>query len=101
MGGGSGSVRFILASTLCPSNDFVTKVGSGSTPRGDADVYVPNGSAFLRSQNIQKGVADLSDVVFIDRVAQEELRRALVHTGDVLLNITPGLNWSSGGIRSL
>ena len=73
-----------------PLKRFVTKIGSGSTPRGGADVYVPRGPAFLRSQNIQKGVVDLSDVVFIDRVAQEELRRAFVHTGDVLLNITGG-----------
>ncbi len=73
-----------------PLKRFVTKIGSGSTPRGGADVYVPRGPAFLRSQNIQKGVVDLSDVVFIDRVAQDELRRALVHTGDVLLNITGG-----------
>ena len=73
-----------------PLKRFVTKIGSGSTPRGGADVYVPSGPAFLRSQNIQKGVVDLSDVVFIDRVAQDELRRALVHTGDVLLNITGG-----------
>jgi len=51
-----------------PLKRFVTKIGSGSTPRGGADVYVPSGPAFLRSQNIQKGVVDLSDVVFIDRV---------------------------------
>ena len=73
-----------------PLKRYVTKIGSGSTPRGGGDVYVPSGPAFLRSQNIKSGVVDLSDIVFIDRVAQEELRRALVHPGDVLLNITGG-----------
>ena len=67
---------------------YVTKIGSGSTPRGGADVYVPSGSAFLRSQNVRNGLMDLSDAVFIDSAAQNELRRALVYPGDVLLNIT-------------
>ena len=73
-----------------PLKRYVTKIGSGSTPRGGADVYVPSGPAFLRSQNIRSGVIDLSDVVFLDRLAQEQLRRALVRPGDVLLNITGG-----------
>ena len=73
-----------------PLKRYATKIGSGSTPRGGADVYVPSGSAFLRSQNIRGGVIDLSDVVFIDCLAQEQLRRALVRPGDVLLNITGG-----------
>ena len=71
-----------------PLKRYATKIGSGSTPRGGANVYVPSGPAFLRSQNITNGVVDLSDVVFIDRLAEDQLRRALVHPGDVLLNIT-------------
>lgn len=71
-----------------PLKRHVTKIGSGSTPRGGADVYVTSGSAFLRSQNVNNGMIELSDVVFIDSDAQNELRRALVRPGDVLLNIT-------------
>ncbi|MCQ3805496.1 MAG: restriction endonuclease subunit S [Acidimicrobiia bacterium] len=85
----------LAESVLCrfeavPLKRYVTKIGSGSTPRGGADVYVSSGPVFLRSQNIRGGVIDLSDVVFIDRLAQDQLRRALVRPGDVLLNITGG-----------
>ncbi len=76
--------------TPLPLKRYTTKIGSGSTPRGGADVYVTTGAVFLRSQNITNGVVDFSDVVFIDRLAQDQLRRALVRPGDVLLNITGG-----------
>jgi type I restriction enzyme S subunit len=73
-----------------PLKRFVTKIGSGSTPRGGVEVYVPEGAAFLRSQNVQTGHLDLTDVAYIDSAAEAELARVRVRPGDVLLNITGG-----------
>ncbi len=69
---------------------LVSKVGSGSTPRGGADVYVDAGIAFLRSQNIRDGRVNLDDVVFISEDVDTEMSATRVQQGDVLLNITGG-----------
>jgi type I restriction enzyme S subunit len=82
--------RFLSSFEGQPLKRHATKIGSGSTPRGGGDVYVSEGAAFLRSQNVQDGQVDLSDVVFIDADAEADLTRVLVHPGDVLLNITGG-----------
>ena len=68
----------------------VTKVGSGSTPRGGTDVYVDEGVAFLRSQNIRDGRVRLDDVVFISESDDAAMSGTRVRAGDVLLNITGG-----------
>ena len=69
---------------------LVTKVGSGSTPRGGADVYVNEGVAFLRSQNVRDGRVILDDVVFISEDDDAAMSGTRVRDGDVLLNITGG-----------
>ena len=69
---------------------LVTKVGSGSTPRGGADVYVDEGVAFLRSQNVREGRVMRDDVVFITEEDDAAMPGTRVRDGDVLLNITGG-----------
>jgi type I restriction enzyme S subunit len=65
-----------------------TKIGSGATPRGGSAVYVDEGVAFIRSQNVHdhefrwEGLARLSDR------SAAELVGVQVMPGDVLLNIT-------------
>lgn len=73
-----------------PMKRFVSKIGSGSTPRGGADVYLASGVAFLRSQNIRDGRVNLDDVVHISPDVDDEMRGSRVAVGDVLLNITGG-----------
>jgi type I restriction enzyme S subunit len=75
-----------------PVKRLVSKIGSGSTPRGGSEVYVEKeeGIAFLRSQNVRKGLVDHADVVYITREADRELLRTRLQKGDVLLNITGG-----------
>lgn len=73
-----------------PIKRFVSKVGSGSTPRGGSDVYVAEGVTFLRSQNIRNGRIDLSDAVFISTEDDALLSGTRVCENDVLLNITGG-----------
>lgn len=81
-----------LLRTHCPDvvplRRVVTKVGSGSTPRGGAESYVPHGIAFLRSQNIRNGRIRREDIVFIDPSVDETMKGTRVREGDVLLNIT-------------
>jgi len=66
----------------------VEKVGSGVTPRGGAEAYVPEGIPLIRSQNVNYDRLDLSDVVFIPKEIHEGMSGSKVHADDVLLNIT-------------
>ena len=66
-----------------------TKIGSGATPRGGKDVYLPRGPyALIRSQNVfnegfrHDGLAYIGDGHAFDLAGVE------VRDGDVLLNIT-------------
>lgn len=65
-----------------------SKIGSGVTPRGGASVYVNEGVALLRSQNIHFNGLELDDVVFIDEETDSEMNQTKVQYLDVLLNIT-------------
>lgn len=66
----------------------VSKIGSGKTPRGGAEVYVSEGIMLIRSQNVYDNGLRLDDVVFIDEDADAEMFSTRVSGGDVLLNIT-------------
>jgi type I restriction enzyme S subunit len=67
---------------------LLTRIGSGKTPRGGAEVYVQEGVMLLRSQNIHDDGLRLQDVVFIDDEADKEMAGTRVRDADVLLNIT-------------
>lgn len=64
------------------------KIGSGKTPEGGADAYVPDGVMFIRSQNVHFEGLRLDDVVFIDDDTDGAMASTRVRPGDVLLNIT-------------
>jgi len=67
---------------------LVDKIGSGKTPLGGAQAYVPTGVMFLRSQNVHFDGLRLQDVVFIDEDTDAEMASTRVEPEDVLLNIT-------------
>src|SRR5690554_5501839 len=67
---------------------FTTKIGSGSTPRGGADVYIQNAIPFIRSQNVNNNILDVSDNVCIDLNTHIHMKSTTVYPEDVLLNIT-------------
>lgn len=73
---------------LVTLKDLTEKIGSGSTPRGGSAVYVEEGVALIRSQNVHdhefrwQGIARLTDK------SADELSNVEVQLGDVLLNIT-------------
>lgn len=65
-----------------------SKVGSGVTPKGGAEVYTEEGVIFIRSQNVHFDGLRLDDVVRIDLDTHEKMSGSKVQFKDVLLNIT-------------
>jgi len=67
---------------------LTTKIGSGKTPKGGAEIYVHSGVMFFRSQNVHFDGLRLDDVVFIEDDVDAEMPNTRVQPSDVLLNIT-------------
>lgn len=68
--------------------DVTEKIGSGATPRGGKNVYVSDGVALVRSQNVLDLEITLDGLAFIDDHAASKLAGVAVQDGDVLINIT-------------
>jgi type I restriction enzyme S subunit len=70
--------------------EIVTKIGSGATPKGGADAYLPTRSRFalVRSQNVFDRRFDHAGLAFITDEQAEGLRGVVLKPGDILLNIT-------------
>ncbi len=65
-----------------------TKIGSGATPRGGADVYLKEGIALIRSQNVHDHDFRWDGLAFISDQAADELHGVTVEKSDILFNIT-------------
>ena len=76
--------------TMCPIKRLTTKIGSGKTTSGGAEVYSDSGVLFLRSQNIYDTGLALDDVSHISDEIDNEMKNTRVEYKDVLLNITGG-----------
>lgn len=72
----------------CRLADVVTKLGSGATPRGGADVYVDEGIGLIRSQNVRDNGFSFIGLAYITNEAARQLANVEVEEGDVLVNIT-------------
>jgi len=67
---------------------IVSKIGSGVTPRGGAQVYQDEGVPLLRSQNVHFDGLRLDDVAYISDEIHQSMKNSQVNSEDVLLNIT-------------
>lgn len=67
-----------------------SKIGSGKTPRGGAEIYTDSGIMLLRSQNIYSTGLVLDNVSYISEEIDEEMANTRVFADDILLNITGG-----------
>lgn len=67
---------------------LISKIGSGVTPRGGANIYKTSGIYFLRSQNIHNDGLRLDNVVYITREIHNSMLSSQVQKDDVLINIT-------------
>ncbi len=70
--------------------EIATKIGSGATPRGGADGYLPTREryALVRSQNVFDRRFDHVGLAFITDEQAEGLRGVILQAADILLNIT-------------
>ena len=70
--------------------DIAVKVGSGATPTGGAEVYLPvrQNYALVRSQNVFDRHFDPTGLAYISDQHAHELSGAEIGPDDVLLNIT-------------
>ena len=75
--------------TLTNLSRVCTKIGSGATPRGGKDVYLPRGPyALIRSQNVLNDGFRHDGLAYIGEQHAFELAGVEVLDRDVLLNIT-------------
>ena len=65
-----------------------SKIGSGKTPKGGAEVYEDEGITFIRSQNVYDDGLHLEDVKYISESIDAEMHTTRLLFGDVLFNIT-------------
>ncbi|MBA3569674.1 MAG: restriction endonuclease subunit S [Pyrinomonadaceae bacterium] len=70
--------------------EIATKIGSGATPRGGSDTYLPSRARFalVRSQNVFDRRFDHDGLAFISDEQADGLRGVALEPGDILLNIT-------------
>jgi type I restriction enzyme S subunit len=70
--------------------EIVTKIGSGATPKGGADAYLPSRARFalVRSQNVFDRRFDHDGLAFISDQQADGLRSVVLQPDDILLNIT-------------
>ena len=68
--------------------EITSKVGSGSTPSGGAQIYTNSGIPFIRSQNINNDQLIFDDATYIPQLVHEKMQGSAVQANDVLLNIT-------------
>jgi len=70
--------------------EIATKIGSGATPIGGADAYLPSRTRFalVRSQNVFDRRFDHDGLAFITDEQADGLRGVVLQPNDILLNIT-------------
>ncbi len=69
-------------------SEVTTKIGSGATPRGGSQVYVDEGIALIRSQNIYDYEFRWNGLAFMTEDTATKLKNVAVEPDDILLNIT-------------
>lgn len=66
-----------------------TKIGSGATPKGGKDAYLPSGPfTLIRSQNVYNEGFNASGLAFISPDQAKLLDSVTVEANDILINIT-------------
>lgn len=68
--------------------ELTVKIGSGATPRGGSGVYLHEGTALIRSQNVYDSEFVWDGLARISDSAAKQLSGVEVKQDDVLLNIT-------------
>ncbi|MES9943275.1 MAG: hypothetical protein ABW121_22310 [Candidatus Thiodiazotropha sp. 6PLUC7] len=61
-----------------PLSTLTFKIGSGSTPRGGDSVYISEGTALIRSQNVHNSEFTMYGLVYIDEKTADKMKGVTV-----------------------
>ena len=88
--GGEAPIDHDLRWPVVSLAQIATKIGSGATPKGGADAYLPSRARFalVRSQNVFDRHFDHDGLAFITDEQAGGLRGVVLQPDDILLNIT-------------
>ena len=78
--------------------EICSLICNGNTPKGGSEVYVDNGTLFLRSQNVWKNRLDLDDVAFIDEATHKSLKKSALNHYDLLITKTGRVNTENSSL---
>ena len=78
--------------------DLSVKIHSGNTPKGGSKVYVNQGVAFFRSQNVWKNRLELDDVVYIDEAIHSNMSKSSLKNKDILMTKTGRINTENSSL---
>lgn len=78
--------------------DISTKILSGNTPKGGAQVYVKDGVLFLRSQNVWRNKLDLDDVAFISEEIHNKMKNSSLEHKDLVMTKTGRINTENSSL---
>ena len=88
--GAKAPIKHDLSWPVVSLAEIATKIGSGATPKGGADAYLPGRTRFalVRSQNVFDRRFDRNGLAFISDEQADGLRGVVLQPDDILLNIT-------------
>lgn len=78
--------------------DMSTKILSGNTPKGGSQVYVEEGIAFFRSQNVWKNKLVLDDIAYIDQETHKSMSKSSLKHRDILMTKTGRINTENSSL---
>lgn len=78
--------------------EISTKILSGNTPKGGSNVYVKEGIAFYRSQNVWKNRLELNDIAYIDKNTHQAMKNSSLKYGDLLMTKTGRINTENSSL---
>lgn len=74
------------------------QINSGNTPKGGSNVYVDEGIAFFRSQNVWKDRLEMEDIVYISNDTHASMKRSSLKNGDILMTKTGRINTENSSL---
>ena len=74
------------------------QINSGNTPKGGSSVYVDEGIAFFRSQNVWKDRLEMEDIVYISNDTHASMKRSSLKNGDILMTKTGRINTENSSL---
>ena len=81
-----------------PLKELSTLIINGTTPKGGAEVYVPEGIVFFRSQNVWRNRIDYDDVAHIDKATDAKMKKSSLHHNDILITKTGRINTENSSL---